>query len=459
MIEQEPRTALSEQTDRITAGPITRTIFSLALPVVLGNLMEFALSTTDYFWVGKLGATAQDAVTSSMVVIWTIFAAMSIISVGVTALVSRSVGAREIDTVTHYVRQGILMALLVGLAFSVVGFHLAPALLEFMDTGADTLRVAVPYLRIFFAGGVFFFLAEVGYASFRASGDTRTPTKVGVGVVLCNMALDPLLIFGWGPIPAQGVAGASIATAVSAAGGALIILASVRRGGLGYRIGSFMAEAPSAASMLKIARIGVPMASQTLVFVCVYWFLIKIVHGYGETAAAAMGIGNRMESFSYLTCFGFSMAASTMVGQNLGAGQPRRAARCAWGAVLSAIAFTFGISVIFITQPRAIASIFSDDPRVLAIAVDYLVILGLAQMAMAIEIVLEGAFSGAGNTIPPMLVSIPGSILRIPLAYYLCFGLDWGINGVWWTLTITTLIKAVVLAPWFLRGRWKLQKV
>lgn len=446
------------QAERITSGPIARTVFSLALPVVLGMLMEFALSSTDFFWVGKLGASAQDAVTSSMVVVWTIFAAMSVVSVGVTALVSRHVGAQEPDRAAHFVRQGVLMAVGLGAVFSASGLTLAPTLLAFMDTSARTMGHAVPYLRIFFLSAPFFFLAEVCYAAYRAAGDTRTPMKIGVGVVLANMLLDPLLIFGWGPIPALGVAGASIATAVSVAGGSLVVATRMLHGGLGWSVDLRRAR-PHVQSMHRIARIGLPAASQTFVFVCVYWFLIKIVHGFGEPAAAAMGIGNRMEALSYLTCFGFSMAASTMVGQNLGAGRPKRAALCAWGAVACAIGVTLLTTGLFLFVPEWIATVFTDDPEVLAIAVDYLVILGLSQTAMALEIVLEGAFGGAGDTVPPMAVSIPGSALRIPLAYYLCFDLDWGINGVWWTLTITTLLKASILTAWFLRGRWKVKKI
>jgi Na+-driven multidrug efflux pump len=197
------------------------------------------------------------------------------------------------------------------------------------------------------------------------------------------------------------------------------------------------------------------MATQQFVFVAVYWFLIRFVHEFGVEAAAAMGIGNRLESFSYLTCYGFSLAASTMVGQNLGAGKPDRAARCAWGATGTAIGLTSFITILFLTIPELIASVFSDDPAVIAMAADYLIILGISQTAMAVEIVIEGAFAGAGNTIPPMLVMLPGSALRIPLAYYLCFTLDWGINGIWWTLTITSIAKALVLAGWFKLGRWK----
>ena len=248
-------------------------------------------------------------------------------------------------------------------------------------------------------------------------------------------------------------------TAVAIFIGAIWVAAKIWRGGLGYDVISRLTSRPQLREMFKIARIGLPLASQQFVFVMIYWFLIGFVHEFGPPAAAAMGIGNRMESFSYLTCYGFSISASTMVGQNLGAGKPDRAARCAWTALGIAVSITFIITILFLTIPRSIAGIFSDDPRVLPIAVDYLIILGLSQTTMATEIVLEGAFGGAGDTLPPMLVGIPGALLRIPLAYYLAFTLDWGINGVWWTLTITTIIKSSVLATWFYRGKWKLKQV
>lgn len=446
-------------TDHITSGPITRTIFSLSIPVVLNMLMEFALHATDFFWVGKLGSTAQDAVTSSMVVIWTVFAFISIICIGVTALVARNIGARKPDRAAHYARQALALAVGIGLTFSAAGLILTPAMLSFMDTSAATSLHAIPYLRFSFGFSILFFLLDTIYAIFRASGDTRTPTKVGAVTVILNMALDPLLIFGWGPIPAMGVPGAAVATGLSVLIGVIWIAAKMKRGGLGFEIGRVLRVRAHVGDMLKIIRIGLPVSSQQLVFVVVYWFLIKYVHEFGEVAAAAMGIGNRMESFSYLTCFGFSIAASTMVGQNLGAGKPDRAARCAWGATASAIGLTVVTSLAFILLPRQIASIFTSDPEVLPIAIDYLIILGLSQTAMAIEIVLEGAFGGSGDTVPPMVISVPGSLARIPLAYYLCFTLDWGINGIWWTLTITTFVKAIALAIWFNRGNWKLKQL
>ena len=166
-----------------------------------------------------------------------------------------------------------------------------------------------------------------------------------------------------------------------------------------------------------------------------------------------------MESLSFLVAVAFSVAASTLVGQNLGAKKPERAARCAWWTVGIITAETFVVSVIFISFPRLIAGIFTSDPATLEIAVDYLIILGLSQIFMGIEIVLEGAFSGAGNTVPPMIISGSLSIMRLPLAYLFSLTLGWGINGIWWSLTITSFFKAVILLLWFRRGNWEKKRL
>jgi len=449
----------SKYHEQVIAGPILKTVFSLAAPVTLNMLMEFALSVTDFYWVGKLGPAAQDSITSSMVVVWTFFASTAIISIGMTALVSRYVGAGDYPQTVRVIRQGLSFSILLGLVIFVSGWLATPLLMRFMGTSEATFGNAVPYLRIFFIATPLFAVAETIYAIFRASGDTRTPTRVGVMVVVINMVLDPFLIFGIGPFPELGVKGASVASLVAIAIGLLLIVRELRRGKTGYEVPKAFGARPELKDFWRIARIGMPIATQQLIFVFVYWFLIRIVHQFGEDAGAAMGIGNRMESFSYLVCYGISLAASTMVGQNLGAGKPKRAARCAWTAAGAGVGVTLVMSVLFLSIPGLIASVFTADPEVHHIAVDYLIILGLSQFTMAIEIILEGAFSGSGDTLPPMIVSVPGSIARVPLAYFLAFGLGWGINGVWWTLTITTTVKALALALWFARGKWKQKQV
>jgi len=445
--------------EHITDGPIYSTILRLAWPVVAAMFLEFALTITDYFWVGFLGTAEQDALTSSMITTWTLFATITIIVTGLTALISRAIGADDTPKAIYVARQGILMAIGIGLIFSVAGVMTTPYILKFMKASPGVIDLGVSYLQIFFAGISIFFINDALGSIFRASGNTKSPTIAFATGTVINIGLDPLLIFGWGPIPAYGIAGAAMATIISVICTFLILLALIFKGKLDFSIGRWYRTHVDLSMMFKIFRIGLPVSLQNITFIIIYWFIIQIVHHYGDVAGAAMGLGNRMESASFLIAFGFSMAAATMVGQNLGAGKPERAAKCAWGTMKIVILETAIVSILFISIPEAIAGLFSSDPEVIKIAADYLIILGLSQVFMGIEIILEGAFSGAGDTMPPMIVSIPGSIARLPLAYYFCFVLDIGINGVWWSLTITSLVKAVVLLFWFSRGKWKEKKI
>ncbi len=451
---ENPSSSLSTHANRVVNGPLAKSVVALAVPVVVGQLMQFSMSVINLFWVGQIGSAAQDAITTAMVIIWTVYASASIFTVGTTALVSRYVGAGDTRAAAGVLRQSFLFANTLSIVYAIAGVILAPYLVTFMGSSPETAHHAVPYIQIFFASVIFFSVAETAYAAFRASGNTKTPTWVAMTVVGINTVLDPILIFGFGPIPALGVAGAALASAIAMVVGSILIVRQLLGGKLGYEFSRPFIYSPDWLALGKIAKIGLPMATQQIGFVGVYWFLISIVHRFGAAAGAAMGIGNRMESLSYLTCWGFSIAASTMVGQNLGAGKKDRAVRGAWTSVGLAVAATAISSLLFILLPHQIAGIFSDDTSVRAIAVDYLVILGISQTTMAIEIVLEGAFTGAGDTLPPMLVFLPGSIARIPLAYYLAITAGWGINGVWWTLTITTLAKAAVLSFWFSRNKW-----
>lgn len=439
----------------VTEGPITKTLITLAFPLIVGMFMEIALSMTHYFWVGRLGPTAQDAVTTSMVVIWTVVAATSIVSVGITALISRNVGAGNLDRAAYFVKQGLALAVIIGIIVGVSGALFSEKLLVFMNAGENTIALGLPYLQIFFGSTILLFLLETSYAAFRSSGNTKTPAFIGIMVVVINLVLDPLFIFGIGPFPEMGVMGAGVATSIAYLAGVVTSLSLIYKGKLGYHPRRIFPLNLSFKDMMAIVRIGMPMSGHQLVFMIVYWFLIIIVHKFGVAAGAAMGIGNRMESFSYMICHGISLAASAMVGQNLGAGKPERAAQSAWHAVGLGIIVTTIVSIFFLIFSHQIASVFSDSPAVIDIAKDYLIILALSQMTMAVEIILEGSFAGAGDTVPPMLVMIPGHLIRIPLAYFFCFNLDWGINGIWWTLTITTTLKAIILALWFRRDKWK----
>jgi len=438
-----------------TDGPIFSAVWRLGWPALTSMFFETFLSITDAFWVGKLGATEMAAVTSSMFPIWTIFSLLMIIPTGVVAIISRAVGAGAEREVSRVARQSLLFAVLTAVVVSVIGYLITPALFRIMHTNADVTAMGIAYLRIFFIGIIFFFLNDTLSGIFRAAGDTKAHLIASSTAVVVNIFLDPLFIFGLGPFPCWGTAGASVATAIAATCGTVVYVIMILRGRLQYPLRFQRRERLDFRLAGAIVRIGFPTAVSGTVFSVVYIFLNRIVAEFGTKAIAALMIGHRMESLSYLTSTGFYMAASTLVGQNLGAAKIARAEKSAWTAVGIAVGMTTAFAILFLLFPKTLASFFINDPEVIIIAVEYLRILALSQMFMAVEIVLEGAFAGAGNTIPPMAISLPGSIARLPLAYYLCFTLGMGITGMWWALTITTWAKAVAAVIWFRRGGWK----
>ncbi|MFH1701533.1 MAG: MATE family efflux transporter [Candidatus Zixiibacteriota bacterium] len=446
---------MDKQEEKYTEGSIISSIWRLGWPAVTSMLLHTLMTLTDTIWVGRLGPTEMAAVQSSIFTIWTVFSMLMIISTGVVAIISRAVGAGQTDEIGRIGRQSILFSIYVAIGYSIFGYIIAPHVFNFMDTETAVSQLGISYLRIFFIGVLFFFINDSISAIFRAIGDTRAPLYATTTAVLINIVLDPILIFGWLGIPALGTKGAAIATVVSAFCGTLLYLNMIRRGRLKYCLNFRLFEKLDFGLAKAIIKIGSPPATAGMVFSVIYIFLNKIAAQFGTISIAALTVGNRMESLSYLICFGFSIAATTMVGQNLGAGKPYRAAKSAWMSVAICAGWTLFISILFLIFPDLLSRIFTSDEKVIAIAINYLRILALSQIFMAAEIVLEGAFAGAGNTVPPMVISIPGTVIRLPMAYYLCFETGLGIDGLWWTLTITTWIKALIMMYWFYLGRWK----
>jgi putative MATE family efflux protein len=422
--------------------------------------VETTRGIANMFWVGKLGAVDLAAVVSATFLIWFIYVLSDVISVGTVALVSRYVGAKEETKAGYIARQAYLFAIVSSLILAIfmilVGGRYA---FNLMGTESEVTRLGINFVRIVFAGTTFLFLIETFGACFRGSGDTKTPMKVLLVSLSLNIALDPLLIFGIGPFPRMGTSGAALATFLSWGTAAVIYLILIIRGRLRFTFSLLPKFNLDFSVVQKILKIGVPLSVSGILFIVVYIFLNRVTATFGTEAIAALGIGNRMESLSFLTCFGFSQAAAALVGQNLGAKKPERAEKCAWRTVRIVVLITGFISIMFFLFPRWISSFFISDPKVIKMAIDYLRILALSQVFMALEIVLEGSFSGAGNTIPPMTVSIPGSILRIPLAYLIAIFWGVGVDGIWWAITLTTIAKGATLAFWFKQGKWKTKKV
>jgi len=444
----------------ITEGSLHKAFFILAGPAVATMSVEFILAFTDMIWVGKIGGPIPVAVvTSSMFSLWIIWSIVSVLTVGTVAVVSRHFGAKEFDRAGDVASNSIGYAVIAGLIVAVAGVILAPIAFKIMNTSPEVTAGGIVYLRIRLASALIFVVLEVFGAIFRASGDTKTPMIVMIIMVAANIVLDPVFIFGLGPAPQMGTAGAALASVIASVIGFIVLLLFIKQGKLNLKLNLTVVKKLDSKLIWKIIKIGLPLSISGILFSLVYFFINRIATQFGDEAVAAMGIGNRCESISFLICFGASMATSTLVGQNLGAKNTERAEKSGWVAMLYTGIFTLIISVLFITIPGTLSRIFIKDPTVESMVIDYIVILGLSQIFMAAEIVFEGAFSGAGDTMPPMIVGTSLSVLRIPLAYFLCFPLNLGPAGIWWSITLTSIVKGILISIWFRFGKWKTKKV
>ena len=277
----------------------------LAWPAVSAMALRTVLLITNAIWVGRLGAPEMAAVISSMFVIWLLFSVIDIVGTGTVAVISRFYGARELDKVSHTARQAVLLAIAGSVVMTVVGVGGADFMFSVMQTGPDVVRLGKSYLQIYFAFSSVLLMNELFSAIFRATGDTKTPLTISLTATLLNIILDPLLIFGIGPFPKMGVAGAATGAAISMVVGFVLYLIVIKRGKLTFKFNWAGRFKPDFRMIGQIVRIGLPLAAAGIVFSVVYLFMNRITASFGTEAVAALGIGNRCESLSYLVCFGF----------------------------------------------------------------------------------------------------------------------------------------------------------
>lgn len=438
----------------ILAGPLNRPLLRLALPMLGGFLFQIGFNYVDTYFVGHLGADALAAVGSTMFVVWALFALAEAVTVGVMALVARAVGARDGAEAGAVVLAGVVLCVALGLVGACGGQSLIPSLVASMNLKPVPSQLGIEYLRVLFYGYptlIGFLLLE---SSFRGAGDTRTPMTVLAGIFLLNMVLDRILIFGLGPLPAFGVAGAAAASVTSRGIGCLILLPLLwrrrRRLGFGQPGPGWLTRG----RCLRIVRIGAPASAAGLSFCLIYLALVRITSEFGTAAVAALGLGLRMEGLSFFVILSLGRAAATIAGQNMGAGQPERARDVARRAELFGVVAMVPLTIAMLVLPELVIELFIDDPRVIEAAALYLRVVSWALIPFVGEVVLDNVASGVGDTFPAMVIEIVGTGLRIPLALGLA-ALGAGYVAVWWSVALTMLIKAVAFEVWFRRGRWR----
>lgn len=450
----DPTRGQIRNVDLVVGAPLPRALLFLALPAVGSMLLQTAFGIVDTFWVGRLGSDAVAAMSAASYFLWSTYALVSLVSVGTHAHVARRSGEREFHRVAGASGDGLLLCVPVSVAAVAFYMSVAGIAFRYMGVQGEILAMARGYLDVVLVGLPVTLLFMVVGAVFQGTGDTRTPFWLLCSSFGLNLILDPLLIFGAGPLPTLGIAGAAVATVVSQA---LVLLPGLY---LLHRRKLIAIPRPIlSARPFSILRIGLPTFMEGFLFCVVYIFLVRLLLPHGTSGLAALGVGHRLEGVTYMVALGFSHACAVLVGQSLGAGKPRRAQRGTWLATAMVGGFALVVTVIFVARGGPLMDLFVDEHETIRDGTIYLRIVGLSQVFMVVEVCLFGAFEGAGNTVPPMIVSTSLTLARIPVAYLLAIRMGMGPAGVYWAISSTTMAKGVLMALWFVLGRWKTYKV
>jgi len=442
-----------------TAGKIGRAIFLLSVPMVLEMVMESIFAIADIYFVSKLGseAVATVGITESLITI--VYSVGSGLAMATTALVARRTGEKRPEEASKVAFQAILTGILISILIAVPGFLWSSDLMRLMGGSPEMVEELSEYTRIMLGFNGIIIVLFIINAVLRSSGDAAMSLRVLVIANLLNIILDPILIFGLGPIPAMGIKGAAIATVVGRGTGILFQFFLLFRGKRRIRLSlSDIRFYPS--TIWQIIRLSLGGMGQSLIATSSWVGMVRIIASFGSNVVAGYTIAIRIIIFGLLPSWGISNAASTLVGQNLGANQPERAEKSVWiTAKLNMVILTlFGL--LFAIFPRTFIEMFIHDPEVILPGIQALRIISIGFIFYGLGMVMIQSFNGAGDTVTPTKVYfVCFWLIEIPLAWILSKPVGMGQTGVFISIVIAESIMTVVALILFQRGKWKLKKV
>jgi putative MATE family efflux protein len=446
----------NKQITDFTEGSILRHLIVFSVPMLLGNLLQALYNTVDSIWVGRyIGPNALAAVSVGFPIIFALIAMVNGITMATTILVSQYFGAQQHERLVRTVTNSLILLTVLGLVISVIGVTFRRPLLQLINTPAEIIDMASEYLAIFMAGLIGMFLYNVASAVLRGLGDSRTPLRFLAYATVLNIILDPLFIFGFGPIPKMGVAGVALATIIAQGISAVVSLRYlyVKSGLLNYEPGMFRLDWELTALTF---RIGLPAGVQQVLVSMSAVVVNSIVNSFGATVIAGFGAASRLDQFAFMPSMSMGLAVSALVGQNLGAGKPERVAETVkWSAILAS-SITAIVSVIAILRPDILMVLFTKDEAVLREGSRYLRYVSLSYIPMALMFTIGGVIRGAGDTIATMFLTL-GSlwIVRVPLARYLSSIPELGVGGVWLAIALGSVMGFIFHFIYYKTGRWK----
>ena len=444
---------------RVTEGSLARAIAALAAPMFFSALLSNAQSLIDLFWVGRLGPEAIAAVAMGGTVVWVLSPMLMGLATGTVALVARAVGAGRREDAAAAAGQSLLLAGFFGALSAALGTIYADRLIELLGAAPEVRAAGGGYLRIMLWGSFSVFFLFISNAGMQGAGDPITPMRLMLLANAINIVLDPILIFGLGPAPRLGIAGAGWATLIADATAALFALRALAGGRSALRVRAANLR-PAGGILWRLLRIGIPGSGQMLARSLMTAALMRIVAAFGTVAVAAYGTGMRFHMIVLMPAFALGGAAATIVGQNLGAGRSDRAQRGAWLAAAIGVGFMVASGLVLVLFAPALIRAFNPAPDVVAIGSVYLRTVSPFYIFAALAIVLGRGLNGAGDSLFPMLFTVASLWgLQVPMAVALSRPTAFGLPGVWWAMSAATAVHGLLVAGWFLTGRWKRARV
>jgi len=458
-IELETTKQGSGANEIITSGHVWTAVWYLAWPTAINTIIQTAYGIINAIFVGRLpnatDALAAVGIGNSILMIQ--FGLVIGLSAGTSALIARFVGAGDYGDADAATGQSLLLSVIAGIVTGLPLVIFAVPIVSVVGASGSIVSLAADYTAISSWFSIPMFLFVIITSAIRSTGDMRSPLYAGGATIVINILFDWLLIFGIGPFSAMGVRGAAISTAITRVVGMLLMFWFLQRSELR---GWFRHLRWHSGWSSRIMNIGWPAAAQNLLWSTAFAGFIRILAllpaAQAAAAQAALTVSIRIESFAFMPGVAYSIAATPLVGQNLGAGKPDRAEYSAWVATGQAVAIMTAVAVLFLAIPHRLALMFTNELAVVPLIVSYLRINALSEPLLAVNMVLRGALQGAGDTRFPMWTTV-GTLwaLRLPLAWALSVPAGLEATGAWIAMSATTALSGIIMAIYFRIGRWR----
>jgi len=442
-----------------TTGSLGVAIFILAVPMIIEMLSESLFAIVDIFYVSRLGSSAVAVVSITESMMYLIYSVAIGLSIGATATVARRIGEKDTEGAAKAATHSLYLGAFASLVLGGIGVIFAPNFLRLMGADESIVAEGTAFTRIMLGGNVVVMFLFMLNAIFRGAGDAAIAMRVLWFANIMNVILAPCFIFGLWIFPHLGVTGAAVGTTLGRGLGVLFASYKLFFAEKRFTIHAYHWKIDPA-RLWKLIKVSAPGVLQFFIQTASWIGLVRVITGFGVQAIAGYQIGIRVVIFALLPSVGLANAAATLVGQNLGAGKPERSERAVWTAAFYNVIVQTSIGILFVVFAGSIAGIFATEPDELQYATDALRIIAYGFFFYAIGMVLETAFNGAGDTWTPTWLNFCVFwLFEIPLAYALAYEFGLGPYGVFWAITISFSVLAVVAAMLFRRGKWKLKAV